>query len=112
MPTPRVSRGRKTQELVAEYFRKRGWPDARSSPASIPGRDILYMPGLAPEVKASNDKNFSMTGSLKQARANAGDDLPFVIYRPRGFGPEKIGDWVVLIDLDWFVTLLRRDDNG
>ncbi len=110
MATSRVSRGRKTQELVAEYFRKRGWPSARSSPASIPGRDILHMPGLAPEVKASNDKNFSMTSALRQAAANAGDDLPFVIYRPRGFGPENIGKWVVFMDLDRFTSLLQRDD--
>src|SRR4051812_5783856 len=98
MTDARVSRGRKTQELLAEWFRSHGWKDAKARPASLPGVDIYDMPGLAPEVKATAGQDF--TGALRQAKANAKDDeLPFVIYRPRGYGPEKIGMWVVAFNL-------------
>jgi hypothetical protein len=100
-----VTRGRQTQELAAEWFRRNGWPEAESRAASLPGTDIKNMPNLAPEVKATEGQDF--LGALRQAKANSKGDLPFVIYRPRGFGPEKIGDWIVATSLREFTDLLQ-----
>lgn len=110
MATARVSRGRKTQELVAEWFRGKGWPEALSTPASLPGVDIQKMLGLAPEVKAT--AAVDPTGWLRQAVANAKGDLPFVVYRPKGFGPERIDGWPVIIRLDDFTDLLSEAGYG
>ncbi len=119
MVNARVARGRKTQELLAcrgedgkplGWFNRNGWPDAWATAASIPGRDLRDMLGLAPEVKASAD--LDPTGLLRQAVANAGTDLPFGVYRPRGFGPERIGQWVVFIRLEDFTTLLHEAGYG
>lgn len=64
------------------------------------------MPGLAPEVKATEGQDF--TGALRQAKANAKEDeLPFVIYRPRSYGPEKIDQWVVAFNLKDATKLLQ-----
>lgn len=63
------------------------------------------MPFLAPEVKATAGQDF--TGALRQASANAADDeLPFVIYRAQGYGPEKIGEWIVAFRLTDATQLL------
>lgn len=99
----RVMRGRKTQQLVAEWFRRNGWPKAESRAASLPGIDIMHMPGLAPEVKATPG---DVTGALSQAVRNGKGDLPFVVWRPNGYGPERIKDWPVVIRLDDFTGLL------
>ena len=105
MPNSRVSRGRQTQEMVAQWFREHGWPSAKSRPASLPGVDIYDMTGLAPEVKA---KPGDVTGALKQAVKNAGTDLPFVVWRPNGYGPERIADWPVIFTLQDATELLQR----
>ena len=111
MPHARVARGRKTQELLAEWFRGRGWPEAKAREAHLSGIDIYSMLGLAPEVKATEGQDF--TGALRQAVRNATTSaLPFVIYRPRGYGPEKIGDWVVGVRLEDFTTLLNAAGYG
>lgn len=106
MANARVSRGRKTQELLAEFFRERGWRDAKSRPASLPGTDLYDMPGLAPEVKATKGQDF--TGALRQAKANANGALPFVIYRPQGYGPVRIGEWLVVFSLEDATALLQK----
>lgn len=105
MATARVTRGRKTQELVAEWFRARGWPNAKSRAASLAGADIYDVP-FAPEVKATAGQDF--TGALRQAKANAGGKLPFVIYRPKGYGPERIADWLVVFTLFDATQLLQK----
>lgn len=106
MANARVARGRKTQELLAEWFRAHGWGNAKSRPASLPGVDVYDMPGWAPEVKATAGQDF--TGALRQARANAGDDIPFVVYRPKGYGPERIGEWLVVFDLATITNLMQQ----
>lgn len=68
------------------------------------------MPGLAPEVKAT--AQLDLTGSLRQAAKNAGLDVPFVVYRPRGFGEERIGEWPVAIRLSDFTNLLLDAGYG
>lgn len=105
MPTARVSRGRATQEMVAQWFRDHGAPNAKSRPASLPGTDVYDVPGLAIEVKARADE--SITTWLKQAVKNAGGDLPFVVYRPNGYGPERINEWPVILRLEDFTELLQ-----
>lgn len=110
MTNHRVSRGRKTQSLLAEYWQERGWPSAESRAASLPGTDILGMPGLSPEVKATAGQDF--TGALRQAKANAKGSVPFVVYRPKGYGPEKIDQWLVVFDLQTATSLLREAGYG
>lgn len=105
MATSRVRRGRKTQELVAEWFRERGWPNAASRPASLPGEDVMGLP-FSLEVKASS--RFNVLSALRQAQANSAGKLPAVVHRPDGYGPERIGNWVVSLDLSAFTALLVR----
>lgn len=110
MANARVARGRKTQELLAAYYRENGWPDAEAVPASLPGRDIRKMLGLAPEVKAT--AGIDWPGALKQAEQNANGDHAFVIYRPKGYGPERINFWVVGMTLGDHTDLLREAGYG
>lgn len=106
MATARVRRGRDSQVLAAEYLREL-FPNARSVAASLPGKDILETPGFSIEMKAT--KEFSPTSALKQAREAAADsEFPVAIYRPRGYGPEKIGQWVVMMDFDKFRELIKN----
>lgn len=101
-----MSRGRKSQELAAEYLRDI-YPDAEAVAASLPGKDIKNTPGVSIEMKATSQAD--LTGALRQARANAtGDELPIAIYRPRGMGPEKIGDWLVAMPF-WAAYRLLDD---
>ena len=109
MANSRVSRGRRTQWLTAWWFRNEGWDHAESIAASLPGKDIEGMPGWAPEVKATRDG--SLTGAIKQAAKNAGEgETPFVVWRPDGYGEEKIGQWVVALSLKDFTELMRAVD--
>lgn len=104
MATGRVSRGRKSQELAAEFL-KELFPDIRAVAASLPGKDLLNTPGFSFEMKAT--EKFSPTAALKQAREAAGPhEYPVAIYRPRGYGPEKIGKWVVMMDFEQFRVLI------
>ena len=128
MTNHRVSRGRQSQEWLAERLRDEGWTDAKSRSASLPGMDVYDVPGLAPEVKATEGQDF--TGALRQAQKNAGDNpcdfhketagsasadcndctraLPFVVYRPRGYGKERMDDWVVALRLEDMISLLKK----
>lgn len=105
MATHRVSRGRKSQEIAAEYL-KPVFPDARGIAASLKGRDILETPGYAIEVKATKD--FNPTTFMKQAVANSNGDWPFSIYRPRGYGPAKVDLWVAMTTLCEMRNLIDR----
>lgn len=102
MTDSRVARGRKTQVYVAEWFGTHGWPQAVSNPASLPGKDILGMPGLAPEVKARRE--LRLNDWLKQASRQ--DGLPFVVHRPDGYGPSSIRLWPVTFRLEDATELL------
>jgi hypothetical protein len=105
MANARVTRGRKTEDLLAAYYRDRGWPEAEAVVASQAGADIRKMPGLAPEVKAR--KGFQPLEWIMQARKNANGRMPFVILRCNGQGPESIGEWLVITRLADHVTLLE-----
>lgn len=110
MTKPRTARARKSEAVVAEAYRKNGFPHAERVPASLPGRDITGIPGLAPEVKAR--RNFNPLAWIRQARKNASDDMPYVIMRCNGQGPESIGEWLVIRRFQDDVKLLREAGYG
>lgn len=102
MASARVQRGRQTEEMVAQYLRESGLVHAERRPASLPGSDIMGLPGVDIEVKATRD--FSPTAWLAQQRARAkDDDLSVVIYRPNGYGPDKIHLWPAIMSFGGFV---------
>lgn len=105
----RKHRGYATQRLAAAWFALRGYPHAHAVGAGEKGIDILEMLGLAPEVKATPG---NITGALKQAHANRGNGVPFVVWRPNGYGPERIASWPVIMRLDDFTDLLEAAGYG
>jgi len=106
----RKQRGRESEKWYAEYVRARGWPNAEAVPASLPGRDTTGMPGLAPEVKSRY--GFDPVAALRQAKKNANGDLAYVVCRMNGQGKESIGQWVVCLENDDFIELLRAAGYG
>lgn len=93
MANARVIRGRRTQTVVAAWLRAHGWPRAKSVWGSAPGKDILYTPGHAVEVKARFD--FDPMAWLRQSAKNAKfGEVPCVIVRMRGQG-ENADDYLV-----------------
>lgn len=109
MTNHRKVRGRETERAASEFYRD-GWPFVVTVAASLPGRDLTGMPGLAPEVKARRD--FDGQAWLRQARKNAGNDLPFVLWRPDGLGVGHIGDWGVLMYASHHKNLLLEAGYG
>jgi hypothetical protein len=106
----RKARGAETQNMIAHWFKGHGWPFAESAGAGRVGRDVLGMPGLAPEVKARAD--FTPLAWLRQAKAAASTDLPFVVWRPNGMGFASIQNWGVMLTLEDFTALLRDAGYG
>jgi hypothetical protein len=106
----RKQRSRETEHIVAEALRPI-FPLAVRVPASLPGSDILNTPGIACEVKARRDLN--LTGWLRQASAR-GDalNLPVVISRPDGYGPERVSIWPATVPFWVFLELLERGGFG
>jgi hypothetical protein len=105
----RKHRGYATQALVAAWYRLRGFPFATSTGAGRCGVDVENLPGLSPEVKATAG---DVTGALRQAHHNRGGGIPFVIWRPNGYGPERIAEWPVLMRFDDHTDLLRAAGHG
>jgi hypothetical protein len=92
--------------LLAKFLRQSLFPLAESRPASLPGTDILNTPGVAFEMKATEQA--AIPAALRQARANAAyGELPVVVYRPRGYGPEKLPQWVAAVSLEDLMALLH-----
>ena len=103
----RKQRGYDSQKIVADYFKKHGWPFAESTGAGRSGSDITGVVGVDVEVKAR--RNLDLTGTLRQQAARAAEGvLPLAVIRPDGYGPSKIGDWPVVIPLSVMVELLRE----
>ena len=101
MANSRVRRGRRTQDVVAEYLRP-WFPWARSTPASVPGRDVQETPGLSVEVKAR--RGFNPKAALLQAERNAGGDIPLAVLRLDGQG-EDAGSYVACLRLRDFMDI-------
>jgi hypothetical protein len=104
----RKVRGRSTEKILAEYYQSRGWPFAERTGAGRAGVDITGMPGLAPEVKAR--RGFEPVAWLKQAETRPG--VPFVVFRPNGFGEASVSRWGVLMTVEEHTKLLRDAGYG
>jgi hypothetical protein len=85
------------------------WPDGVSQEAFLAGVDIKNTPGFRVEVKATRDG--STVAAMRQAEKHPGDGTPIVIWRPDGYGPEKVGEWLVVMRLKEFRNLVY-DANG
>lgn len=108
MATHRVRRGRKTQEIAAEYLHP-VFPEAASIAAFLPGDDILNTPGWSFEAKGRRD--FKPTEAIKQMKARAdGEHWNACIMRPDGYGPEKVGDWLVFMTFSEFRAFISREE--
>lgn len=104
MATARVARGRKSQQIAADFL-KPVFPDAASIAASLKGDDILNTPGWSFEVKARRD--FTPTAAIRQIKARAnGENWNACIMRPDGYGPEKVGDWLVFMTFSEFRAMI------
>jgi hypothetical protein len=103
-------RGSETQIIVADYFRANGFPYCTPVGGGITGADLLNCIGLAPEVKGVRD--WSPQKWLRQADRNAGDNLPFVVERPQGYGPASVEDWAMVFRLKNGLWLLRQAGYG
>lgn len=100
--TTRRDRASET-EAVAENFWQDLWAACHRKGMSSAGADLRRTPGVAIEVKAT--RGLDMMQALKQARSNAeGLELPVVMYRPQGYGAEKVDEWPCLM----FAADLRR----
>lgn len=110
MSQARKHRGMRTQAVVAEWFRDRGWPFAQPAGAGRPGVDVTGTVDIAVEVKARRDLN--PLAWIRQARAAASGRLPFVVFRCDGQGETTVGEWPVLIRLEDFTRLLHEAGYG
>ena len=96
MSTARVRRGRQTQAIAAKFLNERGWPQAEPVEPFFPGRDLKHMGRLAVEVKATAASPFP--GALVQAaRYAAFGDIPVALWRPAGYGQERVAEWVLAL---------------
>lgn len=108
MANSRVARGRKTQSLIADWFRAHGYSKAKAIEAFLPGADITGVDGFSIEVKATSKGD--LLAALRQAQTNAIEcQTPVVIWRPNGYGETRIGEWVVALTLKDFTNLIERN---
>ena len=102
MSQSRKHRGAATERLVAERLRTI-WPHCNVSRG--PGVDLVETPGAAVEIKAR--ANLAIPAFIKQAKANAGQQMPVLILRLNGQGPASIDDWPVVVRMGDFIELWR-----
>jgi hypothetical protein len=105
----RAGRGRETELLARERW-KRVFPHCQVVASSAPGRDLLNTAPFAPEIKARSE--FNPVAWARQAARNAGDDIPVVVMRPNGFGPEQVDKWLVFLYQADFLELVKRAGLG
>jgi hypothetical protein len=108
----RTHRGAVSVEIAAEFLRGQGFPGAHPVAPGRQGTDILGCVGLHFEVKARRDWNAQLLTHLQQANKGAGENLPMLLSRPDGYGPEKIADWPVTMRFEDWVTLARDAGYG
>jgi hypothetical protein len=99
----------RTQLLVTEYLKERGWPHATSAGAGRSGVDVLNTPDIAVEVKARADLN--PLAWVRQAETSADGRLPFVVFRCNGQG-EDAGKYLMMLRLEDGVPLLNAAGYG
>jgi hypothetical protein len=96
----RINRGRETEFILAEYLQAY-WPEAHATGKSAPGDDIVGTGVLAIEAKATAHN--PILPALRQAHGRAREgQIPVVIWRPNGFGPANVADWVVATRVSTF----------
>ncbi len=100
----------RTQLVVAQWFKDRGWPFAEPAGSGRRGVDVLGTVDIAVEVKARRD--FSPLAWIRQARSYAAGRLPFVVFRCNGQGEKTVGEWPVLLRLEDFTRLLHEAGYG
>lgn len=100
----------RSQLVVAQWFKARGWPFAEPAGSGRSGVDVLGTVDIAVEVKARTD--FSPLAWIRQARSYAAGRLPFVVFRCNGQGETTVGEWPVLIRLEDFTRLLHEAGYG
>jgi hypothetical protein len=97
--TARHDRGRRTNRVVAAWLAEHGWPGAKATYGSEPGKDIKEgVPGHSIEVKARAD--FNPKAWLRQAQKSAAaGERPCAIVRMNGQG-EDAGEYLVFRRLE------------
>src|SRR5450631_3122260 len=119
MTTARVRRGRQTEAIAAKFLSERGWPRAEPVEPFFPGRDLKHMGRLAVEIKATAACPFpsALVQAARHAHADDGDltddgDLPVALWRPAGYGPERVGEWVLALRFGDGAAVLRAAGYG
>jgi hypothetical protein len=111
MSTARVRRGRATQAIAAKFLSERGWPRAEPVEPFFPGRDLKHMGRLAVEIKATAASPFPSALTAAASFAAFGD-LPVALWRPAGFGPERVAEWVLALRFGDGAEVLRAAGYG
>ena len=106
----RKHRGLRSQKVVADYLRQRGWPYAEPTGAGRQGSDILGTPDVAIEVKAR--AGFDPLAALRQAADAAEGRLPFAVLRLNGQGETTVHEWVAVIRFGDLVRVLNEAGYG
>jgi hypothetical protein len=107
----RKHRGYKSQDIVAEYLAKHGFPYAMSTGAGRTGTDVTGVIGHDIEVKAR--RGFNVMAAMRQQAERAAEGvLSWAVLRQDGQGPASIAEWPVVITLGQFVELLRDAGHG
>ena len=112
MSTARVRRGRATQAIAAKFLSERGWPQAEPVEPFFPGRDLKHMGRLSVEIKATAASPFP--GALAQAAryADRQGDQPVALWRPPGYGSERVEEWVLALRFGDGAEVLRAAGYG
>jgi hypothetical protein len=105
----RKHRGYATQRIAADYVRD-VFPYVEPTGAGRQGRDLLSTPGVWFECKAR--RGFSPLAALKQAKADAGSDLPVGILRMDGQGEKSVSEWVAVLRFEDLKRLLKEAGYG
>ena len=102
------ARGNALPNALARYLRP-WWPHAEATGSGRNGKDITGTPGVAWEVKTADDfkASFKPTIWIKQAKDNAGKDVPVVVYYPRGLGDAHTGQALAIVTVDTIMELLE-----
>lgn len=102
----RKHRGYKSQAILANYLKTKGWVFAESTGAGRQGSDITGTPGIDWEVKARAD--FNPSAVMKQlAERNKEGVLPVAVLRLNGQGEASIEDWCFIVSVSVGVQLLK-----
>lgn len=110
MTPSRKRRGRESELILARHMQQHGWPYAEPTSASAQGRDLTGTVGLAIEVKAR--AKLDLPAWARQARRNAGADIPVVVSRGNGQGAGCVDEWAVVLTLADFLALARDAGYG